>query len=311
VGIIIFFYYVIIINTMSSIFDNKLLVLALFFLAFFLISQILSPDVSKEGMTEEAVIVPPQIINNTTVSNSNTSLSAPIVPIVPIAAASSGEGNAEYASAMPNSLQMPTMPSSAVPVEMHSSFNTESPFNPNPNANELVSSSMISPQQMSSQELQQNLVEDNYLQPEQEGYYNQPYDSASTSTPPNGLYQPNNFMSPEAYQQMTGESMQSLSVMGTDTDSMFNHQGTLNGNDLIPPPDKPELYGDLVPDARLNQNFLQNRFSLGIDVSAPKRNFSNDLRGSPQNPIPLTQISPFGMPSILPDIYRRSLSDVC
>lgn len=57
-------------------------------------------------------------------------------------------------------------------------------------------------------------------------------------------------------------------------DSMFGKRSFLDPSDLIPkgPPDA-ELYGGLVPDPT-NQNFLTNRWSLGIDSSIGRYNLS-------------------------------------
>jgi hypothetical protein len=84
----------------------------------------------------------------------------------------------------------------------------------------------------------------------------------------------------------------------------------LNPYELIPKKQSEDIYADLKPDPSLNQNFLQNRWSLGIDVSKPKRGFVNDLRGAPPNPIPLTIVSPFQQPTQFPDLYRKTLGEI-
>ena len=96
----------------------------------------------------------------------------------------------------------------------------------------------------------------------------------------------------------------------TDLDSLFGKRSQLDPADLIPKNQDAELYGNFAPDPKLNQNFLQNRWSLGIDVSKPKRGFVNDLRGQP-SAIPLAVISPFNQPTQSMDLYRKSLADIC
>ena len=85
---------------------------------------------------------------------------------------------------------------------------------------------------------------------------------------------------------------------------------SLNPYDLIPQKMSEDIYVDLKPDPNLDQQFLQNRWSLGIDVSKPKRGFINDLRGAPANPTPLSVISPFQQPTQFPDLYRKSLCEI-
>lgn len=90
----------------------------------------------------------------------------------------------------------------------------------------------------------------------------------------------------------------------------YGHPGDqISPQELIPPPMNNDLYGDLQPDANLAQNFLQNRWSLGIDVSKPKRGYVNDLRGV-QYVVPYKVVSPFNQPSEFPDFYRKSLADI-
>jgi hypothetical protein len=98
-------------------------------------------------------------------------------------------------------------------------------------------------------------------------------------------------------------------VEAVDPDFLFGRRTSLDPSELIPKNQDGELYAGIKPDPKLNQNFLQNRFSLGIDVSKPKRGFVNDLRGSPAPPA-LSVVSPWGNPTIPVDTMRRSLADV-
>ncbi|RKO93699.1 hypothetical protein BDK51DRAFT_45019 [Blyttiomyces helicus] len=92
-------------------------------------------------------------------------------------------------------------------------------------------------------------------------------------------------------------------------DNVVTNRSQLNPADLIPKVQGAELYSGLEPDPTMNQSFLQNRFSLGIDCSRPTRNFNNDLRGTPYPPT-IANVSPFNQPTQYPDLYRKSLGDV-
>lgn len=95
----------------------------------------------------------------------------------------------------------------------------------------------------------------------------------------------------------------------TDLDELFGKRGFVDPSDLIPKVQDAELYGGLAPDPNLAQNFLQNRWSMGIDVSKPKRGFMNDLRGMKYVP-PVATVSPWQQPTQFPDLYRKSLGDI-
>jgi hypothetical protein len=94
----------------------------------------------------------------------------------------------------------------------------------------------------------------------------------------------------------------------TDLDAMFGKRGYIEPSDLIPKVQDAELYGGFKPDPNLNQNFLQNRWSMGIDTSTNSRNFVNDLRGVPYPP----QMAsfPWQNPTQFPDLYRKSFDEV-
>lgn len=99
-----------------------------------------------------------------------------------------------------------------------------------------------------------------------------------------------------------------FSVEPTNLDALFGHKTLLNPSELIPKTKDAELYADLKPDPKMDQNFLQNRWSLGIDVSKPKRGYSNDLRGNVYPPITMSWI--FNAPTTFPDLHRKSLAEV-
>ena len=89
---------------------------------------------------------------------------------------------------------------------------------------------------------------------------------------------------------------------------MFGRRDTLDPAELIPKTQDAELYAGLVPDPKLNQNFLQNRWSLGIDTKIANRNTVQDLRGA--KAVPLTVISPFNQVTQMPDLMRKTLDEV-
>lgn len=96
----------------------------------------------------------------------------------------------------------------------------------------------------------------------------------------------------------------------TDLESLFGRRGAMNPADLIVKNQDAELYGGIQPDPKMNQNFLMNRFSMGIDVSKPKKGtIVNDLRGAPPPPAIMSAI--WNAPTVMPDLYRKSLADVC
>ena len=93
-----------------------------------------------------------------------------------------------------------------------------------------------------------------------------------------------------------------------DMDALFSRNDTLDPADLIPKVNDSELYSGLQPDPRLNQNFLNNRWSLGIDTSISKRSPIYDIRGALPNPISASVL--FNAPTIIPDVNRRGICDV-
>jgi len=95
----------------------------------------------------------------------------------------------------------------------------------------------------------------------------------------------------------------------TDLDEMFGRRSTLDPAELIPKTQDAELYGGLKPDPKLNQNFLQNRWSAGIQTSSnSKGRVINDLRGVLT--VPFSVVSPFNQTTQFPDLYRKSLADI-
>jgi hypothetical protein len=95
----------------------------------------------------------------------------------------------------------------------------------------------------------------------------------------------------------------------SDLDAMFGRRGNLDPTDLIPKVQDAELYAGIKPDPKLNQNFLQNRWSLGIMTDKNSYNMVNDLRGAPPPP-PMSITGVFNQPVKFPDLYRRSLADI-
>ena len=106
----------------------------------------------------------------------------------------------------------------------------------------------------------------------------------------------------------SGTANDPFTAQAADFDALFATKTILNPTELIPKTPDTELYAGIVTDPKLNQNFLQNRWSLGIDVSKPKRGYINDLRGQAMNPITVTPI--FGQPTIFPDLYNRTLAEI-
>lgn len=95
-----------------------------------------------------------------------------------------------------------------------------------------------------------------------------------------------------------------------DMDALFDRKTSLDPSELIPKVQDSELYAGLQPDPRLNQNFLNNRWSLGIETSISKRNPVHDIRGVPPNPIAAGFTAIWNAPTILPDVHRKSICDV-
>ena len=95
-----------------------------------------------------------------------------------------------------------------------------------------------------------------------------------------------------------------------DMDSLFARHSN-DPSDLIPPVDaNAEIFSGMAPNPAMNQNFLNNRWSLGIDTSVSKRNPINDLRGMPPNPIAAGFTALFNAPVTMVDVHRKSLCDI-
>ena len=110
---------------------------------------------------------------------------------------------------------------------------------------------------------------------------------------------------------LPGDSVSDFStrVEAVDPDFLFGRRTALEPSELIPKTPDAELYAGMQPDSKFNQNFLQNRWSSGIDVSVPKRTFINDLRGVPAPPA-LSIVSPWSNPTHSIDLYRKSLAEI-
>lgn len=117
---------------------------------------------------------------------------------------------------------------------------------------------------------------------------------------------------PEVLPQDILEGKQNANIFApeaTDLDALFGKRAYVDPADLIPKTQDSELYGGLAPDPRLAQNFLQNRWSMGIETATSKRNPVLDLRGVPYPP-PVATVSPWNQSSRFPDLYRKSIADV-
>lgn len=111
---------------------------------------------------------------------------------------------------------------------------------------------------------------------------------------------------------LPGESIADFSktVQAVDPDFLFGRRTALDPAELIPKTPSAELYAGIAADPRLSGGeFLQNRWSLGIDASITRHNVVNDLRGSPPAPA-LAIVSPWGNPSKTMDVMRRTIAEV-
>jgi hypothetical protein len=95
----------------------------------------------------------------------------------------------------------------------------------------------------------------------------------------------------------------------TEVNNLFGQRNQVEPSELIPKVQDAELYGGLAPNPAMNQNFLNNRWSMGIDTSVGKFNYVNDIRGLPHAP-PMNVVAPWQNPTKLPDLYRKSLESV-
>lgn len=105
---------------------------------------------------------------------------------------------------------------------------------------------------------------------------------------------------------------QEYNSMPSDYSDLFSQRNQLEPSDLIPKIQEEDLYGNLKPNPKLDQNFLTNAFSGGISVEETTRNTILDIRGlPPSGPNPRMIVSPFLQPSQFPSSLRKSLADVC
>ncbi|KAJ3280869.1 hypothetical protein HK104_000352 [Borealophlyctis nickersoniae] len=232
--------------------DNKLVQIALVFVAFYIIMQIMNKNVYQENL-DTVVTVSPESSGNTLVQVQSPTPPALTTSIPGVPAAANALVTPELAGSTGNA--------SAVPVV------TAAP-------SAAISGAKI-PAALTS-------VEETLLAAAPPTVTN-----AEVSTKAN-----QNIFAPEP----------------TDLDAMFGRRAALDPAELIPKSQDVELYRNLVPDPKLNQNFLQNRWSLGIAVSKPKRGFINDLHGAAPNPVAV--VSPWGQPTQFPDLYRKSLGEI-
>jgi len=107
-------------------------------------------------------------------------------------------------------------------------------------------------------------------------------------------------------------STEEYNKLPADYSSLFTQRNQLDPADLIPKVEVEDLYGNLKPDPKLDQNFLQNAFSAGISVEETTKNAILDIRGlPPSGPNPRMIVSPWQQPSTFPSSLRKSLADVC
>jgi hypothetical protein len=234
-----------------SLLDSKLVQIALVFLAFYVIMQIMNKDLSHENL-------------DTAITPEGTG--APTVQVAPAPAATTG-------------VSAPTMSVAAVP--------TGSP------APALQPTSLDGTASGGAQIVPAGTIS-----------------TISSGGAPLPLSSTEETLMAAAPPTLPGESTASSSnVEAVDPDFLFGKRDALEPADLIPKVQDAELYAGLQPDPKLNQNFLQNRWSMGIDVSKPKRGFVNDLRGVPTPPV-LAIVSPWNQSTQVPDLYRKSLGDI-
>lgn len=110
---------------------------------------------------------------------------------------------------------------------------------------------------------------------------------------------------------LPGESVADFNstVQAVDPDLLFGRRAALDPSELIPKTQSSELYAGLKPDPALSGDFLQNRFSMGIDTSISRGSYVNDLRGSAPAP-PVSILSPWNNSVKQLDVMRKTLAEV-
>lgn len=117
------------------------------------------------------------------------------------------------------------------------------------------------------------------------------------------------------FTMVTDADMQA--VVGVDTGRLLdNRSGAANSDDhdiypvdLVPKLNKDaDLFAQFKTDPKYDQNFLQNRFSAGLDASTTTKRYVNDLRGG--LPVPFATTESFNNPTQFPDLWRKGLGDV-
>lgn len=263
---------------MSSLIDNKLVQIALVVLAFYVILQITNNDVSQEHMDTVVNITPPTATTQTAVNVEQHPLSENKVSVTQnpnstLVTVTTPQFTQQVSSTSPALSAGAPQPSNALTTPelsaAHAEMASAKPVVTSAPSAALSSGKVPSP--LTS--VQETLL------------------AAAPPVLP-AVQEEKDVFAPDAI----------------DVDEMFSKRTTLDPSDLIPKTQDAELYSGLQLDPAMNQNFLQNRWSLGIDASAPKRNFSNDLRGA--HAVPLAVISPFGQPTQMPDLYRKTLGEI-
>lgn len=160
----------------------------------------------------------------------------------------------------------------------------------------------------------------NQSQPENTNWYQPPALEANQSSTTAVMQQINSGTQEYLFQtpnEVVGENAVSEAANfypdPVDVDSVFwTSRPNVDPRELYPTPDggNVPLFSDYNENPSLNKNFLQNRFSTGITTTKDTRKSNLDLRGAPSNTVPLSIVSPWNVPSVLPDFYRKTVGDV-
>jgi len=292
-----------------ELFDNKLLVLALFFLAFFVVYKILHSDNETENMEltlapEDQVVTTsepittsfniPEDVNTVTTTQVpvTTPFSMPDLETTTMAPVTTEYSMPDLTTFAPTTTFEPTTTTFAPTTTFEPTTTTFAPTTTfEPTTTTFAPTTTFEPTTTT-------FAPTTTFEP-----------TTTTFEPTTTTFAPTTTFVPTF--EPTGAPLTTQAEIAPQPYEMdYLKDQRLNAYDLLPKKDSEDIYADLKPDSKLNQNFLQNRWSLGIDVSKPKRGFINDLRGAPANPTPLTMVSPFQQPTQFPDLYRKTLGEV-
>lgn len=285
--------------------NNQLFTFLLFIIAFYLLSQIMNNETSAEQMTEA---------NGMPIMSPSMPESMPTMPQM----STQNSASTQFVSLepSPNAFVNTTAP---LP-DMHGGGVSFQPMQPEVGSHVAFAPLESAPMMMSQQTQEAPSYAPLYTQTN----YNKP--EQGVVPVPSSQYSSNTLEGQFATSNGTGLSFNGSPANGeysqdynyypdpVDGDNLFNRSNTLNMGDLQQTDDtaQPPLYSDFKEKPQLNQNFLQNRFSIGLDTSQVKNGRSSlDLRGYPSGAIPALQsISPFLQPSTPLDLYRKGLGDI-